>query len=257
MSTARPRSRSRHTNIIQEVDVLSAPMEIAHKHLVLRHFRSLRKIIDEPDEDTIGEYTSKQAAREQLARMTLVFRDYGARRKRGEIDETCESMVADVVDASFAIGGRRGTYDQPVFASALLMGREQEIAALMQERDAGDVDEVIELWHAPPRKENVLPDKTNSENVAADIDWTSKLMRCKSEDNITYDHEPRGTIIDRPKFIRQLSQQDPDNLKYTWPPSTPEEKSHVGRTRASTADWEEWISPWKLHDMLSEPSLSP
>lgn len=239
----RPRSISKPVNIIQEVDVLSAPMEVEHKHLVLRHFHRLRKILDEPDEDAIGRYTSKQAAREQLARMTLIFRDYEARRRRGEIDETVESMVADVIDASFVVGGRRGTYDQPVFPCPLLMGREQEIAALMQELEAGDVNDVIELWNAPPKAGKVLPDYSVVNNIADDIDWTSNLVRSKSEDNIVYYRRPRVVIKDRPKFTRNLSTRNVGHLECTWPPKPAEEKSFAGRQRTQTnaSDWEEWI----------------
>lgn len=102
----RPRSKSKLPSVLEEVDILAAPMEFEHKHLVLLHFHRLRGILDESDEDAIGGYTTKQAAREQLARMTLIFRDYESKVRNGEIDEVVESMVADVVDASFALGGR-------------------------------------------------------------------------------------------------------------------------------------------------------
>lgn len=102
----RSRSTSKLPNILEETDILAAPLDVAHKDLVLRHFYRLQNILDEPDEDAIGGLSTKQGAREQLARMTLVFRDYESKRRNDEIDEVVESMVADVVDASFAIGGR-------------------------------------------------------------------------------------------------------------------------------------------------------
>ena len=131
-ATMRSRTTSAATTILQERDILSAPLATEHKHLVLRHFHRLRKILDEPDEDATGRYTSKQAGREQFARMTLVFRDYIAAQARGEIDSECESMVADIIDASFYVAGREHTFSQPAFTDPLLLGREHEIASLVQ-----------------------------------------------------------------------------------------------------------------------------
>ena len=88
-------------SIITEEDLYTAPMEHCHKELVLRHYRRLQSILDEHDEAAIGTYTNKQAAREQLARMTLIIRDYMAMQP----SEGIESMVADIVDASFFVGG--------------------------------------------------------------------------------------------------------------------------------------------------------
>lgn len=221
----RPRSNSRLVNIIQEVDVLNAPMEVEHKHLVLRHFYRLRKILDESDQDAIGRYTNKQAALEQLARMTLVFRDYETRMKNGEIGEPVESMVADIIEASFVVSGKRGTYEQPIFACPLLMGREQELAALMQEVEAGNADDVLELWNAPPKAEKVLPDHSGVNNIAGDINWTRSLVRSKSENNLVYHRHPEITIEDRPKFTRELSQGNVSDWDYSWPPNSAAKQS--------------------------------
>lgn len=234
----RARSNSRLINITQDVDVLNAPMEVAHKHLALKHLQRLRKTLDESDEDAIGRYTTKQAAREQLARMSLVFREYETRARNGEIHETVESMVADIVETSFAVGGKGGTYEQPIFSCPLLLGREQEVAALMQELEAGSADDVIELWNAIPRAEKVLPDHSVVHNIATDIDWTRSLVRSKSEDNIVYHRGPGVAIKDRPKFTRELCQSNFSNWEYTWPPEPAEEQLEGRqRTKINASDW--------------------
>lgn len=85
-------------------------MEEFHKDLAILHFHRLKRVLAEDDDDAIARYTNKDAAREQLARMTLVIRDHVAHRARGEIEENAiESMIIDVVDASFFASGKERT----------------------------------------------------------------------------------------------------------------------------------------------------
>ena len=232
----RTRSQSARCHVVQEIDVLTAPMAKDHKHLVLKHFRRLRKILDEDDEDAIGRYTSRQATREQLARMTLVFRDYTAKHARGEIGDECESMVADVIDASFYVAGREHTFSQPAFTNPLELGREHELAALMQEMKAGNVDDVTELWNVHPT-ETVLPESSTIDSIAQEIDWTSVICRSASEDNLLYRRGKNVVIKDRPKWERSLSSRSIKDLDRVWP-LTPAEMV-VGRERSKTdpSDW--------------------
>ncbi|KAK3718896.1 hypothetical protein LTR37_004812 [Vermiconidia calcicola] len=233
----RSRSQSTQSHIIKEIDVLSAPMAIDHKLLVLRHFRRLRNIIDEDDEDRLSRYTSKQAAREQLARMTLVFRDYMAMHARGEIGDEVESMVADVVDASFFVVGREHTFEQPTFANPLLLGREQEIVALMQELRAGNVDDVVELWNIQPTTEaKVVPDTSSGgEDIGRELDWTRVLCRSSSEDNVLFHRGGNVVVKDRPEWQRSLSKRNLSALDKAWPPA-----SMAVRPRSGTdiSDWD-------------------
>ena len=221
-------------------------MSVTHKQIILKHFQRLHKIVDTNDPDSVGRYTNKQAVREQLARMTLVFRDYTARRDRGEFahaesdeDGEVESMVADVVDASFFVSGRQGGFEQSVVgANALLMGREHEIAILMQELDAGNVDDVIELWHAPPTLSNVVPDaqKSASEDVGAGVDFNKVLCRARSEDDLLYHRGGRvPKVKNRPKYQRHLSQRSSESsVKWAWPPTPREAASNISKLRLKT-----------------------
>lgn len=236
------RRLSEAPNIVKEVDVVFAqalPKE--HKHIVLRHFRRLHRIIDEEDEDAVGGYTTKAAAREQLARMTLVFRDYAERFKRGECDEDgFESMVADVVDASLFVGGRQGSFEQPAFANALLAGREQEVAILMQELEAGNVDDVIELWNVRSPAKSVVPDSgAEVVNIGEGIDWTTALCRARTEDNYLHKYGSLVVIEDRPKWTRSLSYRKISALHHNWPLSAPEENEVRKRLSADMGltDW--------------------
>lgn len=123
------------------------------------------------------------------------------------------------------------------------MGREQEVAALMQELDAGNVDDVIELWNAPPKAEKVLPDITASKkNIGAEVDWTASLVRSKSENNIAYYRRPNITIKDRPKFTRGLSRRNIRDLVFAWPPKTAERVSFAHRQRmVCDGEWDESV----------------
>ena len=245
-------SHSHQSNIITEIDVLSAPMEVSHKHLVLRHFHRLRKIIDAKDVETVSRYTCKQAAQEQLARMTLVLRDYLAKRASGEIeDEEVESMVADMVDASIYVGSQRGTFSQPSFNNPLLMGREQEIAVLMQELYAGDIDDVLELWNAPEATDIVLPDYSNVVNIGEDIDWTRVLVRSKSEDDVLHHQKPLEwkVVKDRPKFTRKLSRRNEEELDRSWPPTPAQVTVYQERRKSRTTPTTDWLEyNWNLED---------
>ena len=225
MSSGTP---STPTLIIKEADVLSAPMAAEHKELVLVHFRRLKKILEEKDEDALSEGTSKQAARERLARMTLVIRDYTAKHARGEVDDEVESMIQDVVDASLYVAGRKHTYSQPASTDPLLLGREQEVAALVQELQAGSEDDVVELWQAQS-SDNVLPDSSNVVNIGKDIDWTA-IRPSASESDLLRHSDGNATVENRPKWERSLSQRKLSDMNRGWPPALSESDASEGES---------------------------
>ncbi|KAK6393851.1 hypothetical protein LTR65_002228 [Meristemomyces frigidus] len=223
--------------LVTEAELLQAPMEECHKDLAILHFRRLTRILAEQDEDAIGCYTNKHAAREQLARMTLVVRDYRREHAKGRIeDDAIESMISDVVDASFFVSGKQGT---PAFVNPLFHGREHEIAALMQEVSAGNVDDVIELWNAPTSKYNkVLPEHGPGWNIGSEVDWDRVLGRSRSEDDITH-HFKHVKVGNQPKAERiqnKLMKRAESHLRLCWPPAPGEEylAPSRGRSRADT-----------------------
>lgn len=202
------------------------------------HFRRLKRVLAEEDKDAIGRYTNKDAAREQLARMRLVVRDYMAERAKGNIeDDDVESMITDVVDASFFVSGKQGTFSQPAFVNPLFFGREHEIAALMQEFSAGDVDDVIELWNAPsPVYKEVLPaDAAAAGDISNEVDWDRVLGHSRSEDDIThhFQHTEIGTAR---KWKRKLMKRVESHNKTAWPPLASERAvvPSGGRPRTGT-----------------------
>jgi len=240
---------ARH-GIITEEELSFAPLADCHKQLVTQHFHRLVRIAHATDEGVIGRYTTKPDAREQLARMTLVIRDYIHRQAATEsdIEAGIESMVADVVDASFFVSGKRGTFAQPAFVNPLLFGREQEIAALMQEMRAQGDDDVIELWHSPSSttaagNDTVLPEVVaTSTDIGAAIDWDHVLRRARSDNDIVYlstkaelamealrleEKERQATKTQvrpprRPRRATQLLLRKPDGYKsLSWPPVAP------------------------------------
>lgn len=218
-------------SIITEGDLWSAPMEHCHKELVVRHYRRLNRILHEVDEAAIGTYTNKQAAREQLARMTLIIRAYMALGSQNAI----ESMVADVVDASFSICGTQSPFHHTAFVNSTLWGREQEVAALMQELSAGDVDYVIELWNLVPEKSyKVVPDSSVVEDIGKDVDWNNVLFRSRSEDDIAY-HRQGMAIGNHELWEEELLTRELEQLDLAWPPVFRDPEPNVGRQRRRTS----------------------
>ncbi|KAK5122373.1 hypothetical protein LTR85_003957 [Meristemomyces frigidus] len=237
--------------LVTENELLHTPMEECHKELAIMHFRRLTRILAEEDEDAIGRYTSKDAVREQIARMSLVVRDYMAEHAKGNIaDDAIESMIADIVDASFFLSGKQGTFSQPTFVNPLFLGREHEIAALMQEVSAGNVDDVIELWNAPPSRygSKVLPEHGPGWDIGSEVDWNRVLGRSRSEDDITHHfrHTKIGNATGAQRIQKKLMKHVQSRIVLAWPPA-PHEYSTVpsrGRSRANTGSSQRSTSFW-------------
>lgn len=208
-------------------------MEQCHKELVIKHLRRLHRIISEHDESSIGQYTHKQAAREQLARVTLIIRDY----MRIPYTDNMESMVADVVDGSYYVEGTQDTYNQPIFVNSALFSREQELAVMIQEQSAESVDDVIELWNVIPEKSNkVLPDSCPRADIGCDIDWNEVLCKSRSESNLLH-HFGHLQIEDIDEWKKDLHTRKLEELDLHWPPVFKDPKPNVGwqRERSNTS----------------------
>ncbi|KXT06305.1 hypothetical protein AC578_9190 [Pseudocercospora eumusae] len=178
-----------------------APLAPCHKALVLRHISRLQHIIHNVDELSIGRYTNKQAAREQLARMTLMIRDYAAlAQKHPDSDsdlsgpiEPIESAAMDIIDAALSTSGAPASFAEAAFVSSQLWGREQEVAAIMQEQSAESVDDVIELWNTlRENNEKVVPDACRDCDLGDGIDWEGLFVNRRKSD------ADAGLLIRRP-----------------------------------------------------------
>lgn len=219
-----------------ELDIESVPMDPCHRELILRHYSRLTHIIHERDEAAIGNYTNKQATREQLARMALVIRDYAALNKdrcSSSSDEACiESMVSDIVDASFSLTGTQSTWSQTIFITPQLWGREQEIAALMQEIDAESGDDVLELWTLVPEKsDKVVPGvRDQDKDLAKDVDWNYVLCRSRSENHLLH-YRQEFEIHDPETWRKELQHRELEQLDLIWPPAFKDPEPNLGRQR--------------------------
>ncbi|EMC91270.1 hypothetical protein BAUCODRAFT_320095 [Baudoinia panamericana UAMH 10762] len=260
---------------LTELEISSAPMEQCHKDLAIMHLRRLSRIAWEDDnvhdKDALPQYTTKEAAREQLARMTVIVREYRAAGERAKRDEQeagfegdgedmfSESMVHDLTDAAFFVSGRRGTFNQPVFANPLSIGREQEVAAFMQEVQAESVDDVIELWNLP-QYATPLPDGPHcaGEDLGAGIDWTAKVLKGSvSEDNLIAGlvrfkaragvrapvavGVPPSTdpLMDRKRRTEILLQRGASRTDMSWPPPPPRRSRAPSLSKLRDVDWED------------------
>lgn len=107
-------------------------MEDCHKEQVIKRYHRLCSTISKPEQLTRGTFTHKSIAREQLARMALVIRDYellhrSAIEQGASRDHKYESMATDILDASLSVQGT----EPSIFPLPQLMQREEEIASLM------------------------------------------------------------------------------------------------------------------------------
>jgi len=125
--------------IVTEDDIRSLPIDEAHKGLALMHFHRLLHIASETDPLSIPLYTTKHEARKQLARMTLVIRDFARHHARNAWhkleEEVCdyESVIQDIVDAAFHVDSTSGALTVPTLSNPLPPRREAEVRALVAE----------------------------------------------------------------------------------------------------------------------------
>ncbi|EME39408.1 hypothetical protein DOTSEDRAFT_38609 [Dothistroma septosporum NZE10] len=188
------------------------------------------RIINEHDEASIGQYTNKQAAREQFARVTLVIRDY----MRVLNTDRIQSMVADVVDASYHVEGTQDTYNQPIFVNSVLFSREQELGTVMQEQSAESIDDVIELWNVlPVRSNKLLPDSSPRADIGCDVDCNDVLCRSRSKSNLLH-HYVHLAVEDIEEWRNNLHDRKLEELDLQWPPVFRGPKPNVGRQRSRT-----------------------
>lgn len=239
-----PRSRSQsllqQSNAIEEADVMNAPMEYDHKIRAIQHFRRLKRIIDNEDENDLSLTTSKGVAREQLARMSLVVKDYNERHARRELDDEVESMIQDVIDASFYVGQPQNAFEQDSYADPLSMGREQEVARLMQELNVGNLDDVTELWNTTQGEDNIVPDSRPCNDIGKDLNWPNIIRRSRSEADLLQFRSYSVPTIGRLQEELDLSTRKTSHIDRTWPPLTEKSKTPVGSPTASLK-WEDFI----------------
>ncbi|EME80077.1 uncharacterized protein MYCFIDRAFT_177060 [Pseudocercospora fijiensis CIRAD86] len=217
-----------------------APLAPCHKALVLRHITRLQHIIHNVDELSIGRYTNKQAAREQLARMTLVIRDYAALAQK-KLDpagpmEPIESAAVDIIDAALSTCGAPASFAEAAFVNSQLFGREQEVAAIMQEYSAESVDDVIELWNTLPEKnEKVVPDPCRGCDLGDTIDWEGLFVnRSKSEADV-------GLLLRRPAMNMDEFQEE--RIEFVLGRLPKEQSSRREQALTSITKWLASFSP--------------
>jgi hypothetical protein len=265
---------------IREADLGSAPMPQEHRERVAGHIGRLWKTVNNPNERKIPGYTNKSAAREQLAYMTVVFRDrmsryqqskpedatlifdyYLSKCERGRLEDAAvishddrfslktalrcflyavrspcyklyahthaihfrltssnevESMVVDMVDASFYISDHTSSLPAIGCNNSMMFGREQEMERFVQEIIVESTDVVVELHNA----EKSEGDRENTKNVGKDIDLTTVLRRYRSDADIVHRWKKDFTPEVRPEWDYRLRKRSKRQLNPTWPPPT-------------------------------------
>lgn len=177
-------------------DLRFAPMEDCHKELVVSHYHRLFNILVEPDQLVLDSYTHKKAAREQIARMTLVIRYYMILhrtniRQGGSPNDTFETMVIDVVDAAMYLQTSRA----PAFPPYL--GGEEESSFFMQELSSVASTDGSENCGLAAKN---LPDRDScSIDIGEGIQSDQYIRRSRSEDNFLH-RQAMATIEEDEKW---------------------------------------------------------
>ena len=242
---------------ISENDLESAPMPRAHKQRVASHIRRLWKTIQTPNPTRIPGYTNKSAARKQLARMSVVFRDYISRHEQSKpevgglileyylskferrrledvaraiqfqliFSKEIESMVADIVDASFYISDHTSLLPAVACTSSMFFGREQDIERSMQAIVVESTEDVVELHAIKECSRN----EEKGEDIGKDIDWNKVLRRYRSEDNVAHYFKRNLQLEVREKWDYDLKEWEKWQLDdVTWPgPDDPDVEVRV------------------------------
>ncbi|TKA62567.1 hypothetical protein B0A55_10276 [Friedmanniomyces simplex] len=209
-------------------------------------------------------YTTKTIARDQLARMTLVIRDFVShydkhhKEPRPSDAQECacgESLIGDIIDASFNVPGVKGNMTIPAFPSPLRESQEYEVAALVQESYAGNLDDVTELWYVeqfPRYNDKVVPDTPSPSlhDLGAAVDWAALCTRASSESNLL--HYVSNDAVDMLELKRSqvhltkvMQKGRKTRASVSWPPTgrsrSVSEASEVDidwvRVRKTAAAW--------------------
>ncbi|KAK3075700.1 hypothetical protein LTR53_000742 [Teratosphaeriaceae sp. CCFEE 6253] len=180
--------------IVSEEEILATPLDDSHKELALKHHRRLMRIASTEDPPCRPMYTTPGLAREQLARMTLVIRDfmkwYRAQPEMEEVEVVGESVIVDIIDACLHVPGLTGNWLSPAFHEPLADGRERAIATMLQESFHSNPDDLsrhTDLEPFPEYKETVVPDYTRPPHwLGADLDWNRDMRRTFSDSDMLH-----------------------------------------------------------------------
>ncbi|KAK0942725.1 hypothetical protein LTR29_005812 [Friedmanniomyces endolithicus] len=237
--------------IITEAEIESTPLDDCHKELTLMHYRRLMRIATQNNPMALPAYTTKTTARDQLARMTLVIRDFVAhydKHHTASDAQECacgESLIGDIIDASFNVPGVKGNLIIPSFPSPLRDGRDYEVAALVQESYAGNLDDVTELWNVEQFSQynpKVVPDtpSTSSNDLGMQVDWGALCMRASSESNLLhYFSDVPVDILDLKRsqvhLTKVMLKGRRARISVAWPPTG--RSRSVSETSEVDIDW--------------------
>jgi hypothetical protein len=192
--------------------------------------------------------------------MTVVFLRYTRKHSRGELKidkdtdgdaDEVESMVADLVDASFSVDKAARESNHTVIGSInhdhgheLGFGEEQECERLVQEILAESVDQVSELWllQLAWKGETILPEGSGSDDLGKDVDFDYYYAAHATDPNIGLTKIGFPTDGDfKPKRPEPLSKvwsiREKTKAGIRWPPKSETEKSLVETAASESTDY--------------------
>lgn len=223
--------------VICDDDLTTAPLAAEHKENVLRHIHRLNGILHEPYPTSIGlpekpddkffeQCIRKKAAIKQLARITVVFRRHLVQHSHGQLEdgEISDSMVQNIIDASLYDDGPGAKALHFVGASMNPIGvdnagEQWEMERLVQEMEAENVDDVIELHNLTDGKKTVVPDSSHGDHLGKDIVFGHSHIRRNSDDERLY-HASNDYEVKKPEKLpdKLLSLEKPSKIDHRWPP---------------------------------------
>ena len=196
-------SKSPAQTILTESELDTAPLQSCHRDLAKLHLRRLNRIINNDNSyHSTGSHASKQVARRQSAQVTLVVRDHitSYQPSQGIDENTAESMIEDVIDASFYTSANQTVAFNPFSRGVIghmLDSRELEIVTLMQTIGTQTADEE----EVKPRRMHSAKE-ANRYSLHEDINWSQVMRRSCSEDNVL--HRTRAARYNLPEEIAAL-----------------------------------------------------
>ncbi|KAK3072516.1 hypothetical protein LTR53_006652 [Teratosphaeriaceae sp. CCFEE 6253] len=235
--------RSPWGTIVSEEEILATPLDHSHHELALKHHR-----------------------REQLARMTLVIRDfmkwYRAQPQMVEEEVVGESVIVDIIDACLHVPGLTGNLSSPVYHDPLASGWEHAVAALVQESFYSDLNDMSghkDLEPFPEYKETVVPDYTRPPHwLGADLDWNRDMRRTFSDSDMlhfgsihpVHVEEMKQSRAELDRSVKAHKEGRWQDLKkrrnVVWPPT--------GRSRSSSDAYDrkiDWVEIRRVAAMQS------
>lgn len=239
-------SPSQPSITLQVDDVLNAPMPQAHKDIVIMHLKRLQSIIEHPrGEDVVARSMQESLAKEQLEKMTKLFRSYEKRRQKGFLEEQVESMMTDLVDECILSSLTAGQWNAEFPRARTRSPSSSKPSAAGLDAEANvetkNITAVLQVRRVAP--------VSSTFNEDAEY-WRDHFCRPRSQSEVRSPREPPNPSIirNRPEHTRKLSEKTPDVARGRWPLAPEDEQRYYATGHTGTKGGKDM--GWSWSDLL-------